>query len=185
VKKLIAGISLFGIAGFGFIASANGDWFGGDTTTKVYVSNENSAKVYTDATSNADTGGNDADAKANSIGGSSRAKGGTIVTGNADATTEVGVAVNTNETEVNLGCGCEGSDGDTTTKVKVHNSNWAKVKTSASSYADTGDNDADAKANSIGGSAKAKGGHILTGDAFALTGVGIVANTNWTTVNIP
>ncbi|MBI3115049.1 MAG: hypothetical protein HYZ09_00975 [Candidatus Kerfeldbacteria bacterium] len=185
MKKLIAVVSLVAVAGFGFAVSASEGWVGGDTNTNVIVTNENSAYIKTDAKSEAETGENKANADSAAVGGSSRAKGGMIETGDADATTEVAVVANTNETEINVGCGCEGGDGDTHTNLEVHNANVAKVKTKAKSEAETGDNEANASSAAVGGSSRARGGMIMTGAASAWTAVGVIANTNWTLINHP
>ncbi|MBI2984863.1 MAG: hypothetical protein HYY50_04540 [Candidatus Kerfeldbacteria bacterium] len=103
LKKLLAVSTVLGLAAFSVAttASAEGEWFGGDTTTNVSVSNKSSAYVKTEVDTKAKTGGNDANATSNSNGGSSRAKGGWITTGAANAWTGVGVVVNTNWTLIN------------------------------------------------------------------------------------
>lgn len=188
MKKVLAvtgvfALAVFGVATYGFASEGDGPW--GDTHTNVNVSNESSAYVKTDVDTKAKTGGNDANALSGSVGGSSRAKGGYIATGDADATSDVGVAVNTNDTEINLGCGCDGRDGDTWTDVNVSNLNRAKVKTYVDTKADTGHNDANAASLAVGGSSRARGGKIFTGAASAWSTVGVVANTNLTSINIP
>lgn len=185
MKKLIAGLAVFAIFAFAASTFASEGWFGGDVTTKIKVYNDNNAVVTTQASSTATTGGNTANVK---VGGDSegsiRVKGGRIETGDAISSTAVLVGVNNNTTDISAnGCGCE-RDGDTSTYIKVKNRNNAVVATQADSRADTGNNTANVRVGGDSeGSIRVRGGSIFTGMADSMTSVGVIANTNWTTIH--
>lgn len=183
MKKYILGISMFAILGLvGTQVLAGEGYPSGDVTSSVSVSNDNHAYVETNAGTIANTGGNSAGAWSISGSGSSRAKGGMIVTGDATATTDISVGVNSNDTTIDQsGCGCE-LDGDLILNTNVSNSNHAKVKSNAFTVSNTGLNKADALSGSGSGSSRAKGGMIATGKATAVTTVGVIANVNLTSI---
>lgn len=188
MKKIIAGISVFGIAALGFGAYAEGWVPSGDTHNSATIVISNSADISTHASSNANTGDNEANAQANATGGSSRVNGGMNVTGDASAFTQVLVAANSNDLTVDQsGCGC-GRDGDVWNDLTLGLSNSANIKTHAKAEANTGDNEANAGSKPeswrlfggehTSGSVRAKGGKNITGNADAQTAVGVVTNVN-------
>lgn len=200
MKKMIAIVSVFALVAFASSAFAVEEWFGGDTSTSIKVTNDNTANIWTKAASLSNTGGNTANGSVKSKGGyergceydcyghdsagSIRAAGGNILTGDAFATTAVLVVANETETDITApGCGCE-RDGDMTTWIQVHNNNYANVGTTAVSVANTGLNTANGSVYASGdhGSIRAKGGNIMTGNADATTEVGVVVNSTVTTI---
>ncbi len=184
MKKIIAVVSVFALIALGTSAFASEGWVGGDVYTKIKVKIHNDAKVDNDVSTVANTGENSADADVDGVGaGSQRAKGGRIDTGEAAAWSGVLVGVNANDVLIDTsGCGCE-RDGDTTTKIKVDLKNKAKVDNDVSTVANTGGNSADADVDGVGtGSQRAKGGKITTGNADAMSEVGVIANTTVVTI---
>ena len=183
MKKYILGFVAMGaLVFFGGNALAEGWVNNGDLTSNVTVSNDNHAYVNTEAGSIANTGGNSADATSGSLSGSSRAKGGMIMTGAATADTAVIVGVNDTQTTIDQSGNGDVRDGDVILNTNVSNHNDAKIKTKAFSAANTGMNTTNALSGSLGGSSRAKGGMIQTGVATATTAVGVIANTNWTSI---
>lgn len=182
MKKIIAGLAVLGVVAFGFGALAD-EWMpSGDSHSDVYIKIKNRADVTTDTDVKANTGKNDANAEAISGGGSARAKGGKNITGDAFAGAAVDVMTNTTDVLVDQsGCGCE-RDGDSWLNAKVKVYNEAKVDTDTDVSANTGKNDANASAISGGGSAGARGGRNITGDAEAIAEVGVATNTTIVTV---
>ncbi len=182
-KKLLGFGSIAALVLFsGSVALADTWTPSGDLNSKITVKNDSSATINTGAFATSNTGNNSAGALSGSMSGSSRANGGMILTGAANAMTGVLVGVNDNQTQIDQTGNAGARDGDTTLTANVKNKNHATVNTMAASLANTGNNTADAASGSMGGSSRAKGGMINTGDATALTTVGVVANTNWTTV---
>ncbi len=158
----------------------------------IKVSNSNTAMVHNEVYVGANTGGN-LSAGAVSAGGSNDAtawkggdvhtgaagnagsatgNGGTIVTGNANASATVGNIVNTNKTSIKASCGyCYSNIDDST----VRNRNLAFVGNDVTVGADTGYNSS-LGAESLGGDNNAtawKGGSTYTGAAgYGTTAVG-------------
>ena len=148
-----------------------------DSSSEVWVVNENGAEVDTSVEAYANTGWNTAN------GGSD---GGEIYTGEAFLVTDVGTTVNSSTTVVagagggnatasNAGVSDSDAEADasSTGSTEVINTNSASVETSVSTAANTGDNDA---------SGSSSGGTIVTGDAVNGTQVSTTVNTNDTTV---
>ncbi len=184
MKKIIAVVSVFALVALGSSAFASEGWLSGDDYTKIKVKIYNRADVDNNVATLSNTGENSADANVAGAGaGSQRAKGGMIATGEAAAFSGVLVGVNANDVLVDTsGCGCE-RDGDTTTKIKVDLKNKADVDNNVATVANTGGNSADANVAGAGtGSQRAKGGMIATGNAEAVSEVGVIANTNVVTI---
>lgn len=186
MKKIIAVVSVFALVALGTSVFASEGWLSGDEYTRIRVKIRNKADVRNNVLTVSNTGGNtaDADIVSNGDAGSQRAKGGMISTGEAAAYSGVLVGVNANDVAIDTsGCGCE-RDGDTTTKIKLDMNNDAKVKNNVATVANTGLNSADASivSNGSAGSQRAKGGMITTGNAEAVSEVGVVANTNVVTI---
>lgn len=184
MKKIIAGLSVLGIAAVGFGALASESWApSGDTHSDAYVKIKNKAKVTTETEVIANTGDNEANALSAALVGSSRAKGGKNLTGDAFAGADVEVVTNTTDVDVDQsGCGCE-RDGDSWLNAKVKVSNDAKVKTETAVVANTGGNEANAASLAGIGSSRATGGRNVTGDAEAVAVVGVVTNSTLVTVS--
>ncbi len=73
--------------------------------------------------------------------------------------------------------------GDDYTKIKVKIYNRADVDNNVATLSNTGENSADANVAGAGaGSQRAKGGMIATGNAEAVSEVGVIANTNVVTI---
>lgn len=187
MKKIIAVVSVFALLAVGTSVAASEGWVGGDEYTKIRLSIRNWADVENNVATLSNTGGNSADSDVVGVGstGSQRGKGGMVASGHAAAFS--GILVGVNATDVLLdtsGCGCE-RDGDTTTDVKLKIRNGADIDNNVATVANTGGNSADSSVTGVGstGSQRSRGGMVATGDAEAVSEVGVVANTTVVTIH--
>ena len=209
MKKFIAGMSILALIAVASPASATWwDWNNSDINVNV----TNGAYVKNDVDTTASTGGNSAnggDAGNTTYGGNVRhsddrntagntsnanaGSGGTVVTGDAVATSNVGNDVNSNDVKIKVVCGCENNVDD----VNVNLNNGAKVKNYVDTKAKTGHNDANGgnagnqttggnvrysdDDNTAGNTSNANagsGGVVVTGWADAYSTVVNVVNSN-------